>query len=442
MKPDLPTPPLEALWKLPQPRVFAVLSATGLDDTDYLHWEKIRQLTPPSGLSTLEWWLALKWRRNASAMPLPMLKAVNGGALQVTRHARMDAALSRLDRQLTGFQSLPETLANAASRDRYLVSSLMEEAIHSSLFEGAVSTREAAKDLLRSDRPPVSRDERMIVNNYRAMTLLREIRGEPLRVETVLELHRIMTEATLDDPAAAGRVQTPAEPRVRVIDDRLHRVVHEPPSAESLPGRLERLVAFANGSDEEDGRFVHPILRAILLHFQLAYDHPFADGNGRTARALFYWCLLNRGYWMAEYLSISRLLYRGRAPYEKAYLHVETDGHDGTYFVLQQLDVLGLAVNELFAHVERKRHQQHQLERRLRNDPDLNHRQLAVLNHALKNPDAHYTHESHAHSHRISVMTARADLQSLVGRGWLNQRRSGKRFVYTPAPGLDARFKD
>jgi Fic family protein len=426
MKPGLPTPPLEALWTLPQERIVAVLSAAGLEDADYLHWEKLRQLEPPSGLAPLEWWLALKWRRNAAAMPLPLLTAINGQPLRVTRHARVDAALSRLDRQLTGFQSLPDSLANEASRDRYLVSSLMEEAIHSSLFEGAVSTREAAKDLLRSDRPPASRDERMIVNNYRAMTLLRDIRGEALRVETVLELHRIMTEGTLDDPTAAGRIQTP----------------DEPPPAEMLPERLERLVAFANGPDDEGGGYVHPILRAILLHFQLAYDHPFADGNGRTARALFYWCLLNRGYWMAEFLSISRLLYRGRAPYERAYQHVETDNQDGTYFVLQQLDVLGRAVDELFAHVDRKRQQQRQLERRLRNDPGLNHRQLAVLNHALRTPDAHYTHESHANSHRVSIMTARADLQNLVERGWLKQRRSGKRFIYVPAPGLDARLND
>ena len=441
MKPGLSAPPLNALWDLPQPRIMAVLSAAGLDDCDYLHWEKLRQLEPPAGLATVEWWLALKWRRNAAAMPLPMLKAVNGRPLLITRHARMDAAFSRLDRQLTGFQSLPESLANEASRDRYLVSSLMEEAIHSSLFEGAVSTREAAKDLLRSDRPPATRDERMIVNNYRAMNHLRDIRGEALRVETVLELHRIMTDGTLDDPTAAGRIQTPDEPRVCVVDHRQHRVVHQPPPAESLPERLERLVAFANGPDEEDGRYVHPILRAILLHFQLAYEHPFADGNGRTARALFYWCLLNRGYWMAEFLSISRLLYRGRGAYERAYVQVESDDQDGTYFALQQLDVLGRAVDELFAHVERKRQQQRQLERRLRNDPDLNHRQLAVLNHALRTPDAHYTHESHANSHRISVMTARADLQSLVARGWLKQRRSGKRFIYTPAPGLDARLE-
>ena len=46
-------------------------------------------------------------------------------------------------------------------------------------------------------------------------------------------------------------------------------------------------------------------MRAILLHFWLAYDDPFLDGNGRTARILFFWLLRKHGYWLAEYLSIS-----------------------------------------------------------------------------------------------------------------------------------------
>jgi Fic family protein len=441
MKPILPAPSLDQLWALPKTRFVTVAErALTLDDAAYLHWDKLRHLPPVDGLSSQEWWLALKWKRSGNRLTFPTLQAIDGRPLSVTRHARLDAAVARMDRLLAGQIAMPEAARNASTRDQFVASSLMEEAIHSSLFEGAVSTREAAKELLRSDRAPISRDERMILNNYRAMRRLREMARSPLTLDTVLELHRILTEGTLEQPDAAGRLQRPDEKRVHVVDDRLYRVVYTPPPAESLPARMARLIEFANGEDIVEGQFVHPVLRSVLLHFQLAYDHPFQDGNGRTARALFYWSMLRRGYWLAEFFSISRPIYRQRQPYELAYLQVESDEQDGTYFVLQQLDVLAEAVDELFAYVERKSQAQNRLRARVRGRNDLNHRQLALLDHALRHAEAVYTHDSHANSHRISIVTARADLQALVSAGMLVQARSGKRLVYQPSADLPRRL--
>lgn len=181
-------------------------------------------------------------------------------------------------------------------------------------------------------------------------------------------------------------------------------------------------------------------MRAILLHFQLAYDHPFKDGNGRTARALFYWSMLRRGYWVTEFLSISRLLHRRRGPYERAYQWVESDHQDGTYFVLQQVDALFEAVDELEVYVRRKSEQTAELARLSAGRHDLNHRQRALLHHALRRPGARYTHESHANSHRVSTITARSDLQGLVSQSLLTMQREGKKLVYRAAADLAARL--
>lgn len=439
MKPIPPAPTFGNLFERQDLGKIA-LAAQALDDGPYLHWDKLRHLPPPAGLDSTEWWLALKFKRSGSRLLFPGLQTSNGTALSVTRHARVEAATARLERALAGKVLLPEAARNASTRDQFIASSLMEEAIHSSLFEGAVSTREVAKDMLRSQRAPIGRDERMILNNYQAMVRLKEMAQSPLTAAAVLELHHLMTEGTLDKPGEAGRMRRPGDERVTIVDNRLQRVVFSPPPAEQLEERLQRLVAFANADDITDGQYVHPVLRSILLHFQFAYDHPFHDGNGRTARALFYWSMLRRGDWMAECFSISRPLYQHRQPYERAYLEVESDEQDGTYFVLQQLDVLERAVEELFAYVGRKSLAQRQLRLRLHGRGDLNHRQLALLDHAIRHPDAIYTHESHGSSHRMSLMTARADLLDLVGRGWLQQSRSGKRHVYQPVPGLEARL--
>lgn len=441
MKPIPDTPAAAELFTLPREAFQRVIQAVpGLDDNAYLHWDTLRHLSPPDGLSVREWWYALKFKRMGGELAIAPLLSMRGAPLTISRHARADAAMARMDRLLAGRVAMPEATRNPATRDEYIASSLMEEAIHSSLFEGAASTREEAKDMLRSARAPINRDERMILNNYRAMQRLREMANTELSLDKLLELHRILTEGTLDRPEQAGRIQTPDDTRIRIIDDRIGRVVHAPPPAEQLPERMQRLIAFANADDIVDGQYVHPVLRSILLHFQLAYDHPFYDGNGRTARALFYWSMLRHGYWLAEFLSISRPIYQRRRPYERAFLEVESDHQNATYFVLQQLDVLQQAVDDLFAHVERKDRAQRRLRQQIAGRDDLNHRQLALLDHALHHPEARYSHESHANSHRVTIMTARSDLHGLVALGWLHKSRVSKRDVYTPVGDLARRL--
>ncbi len=420
-------------------RIFQLVAT--ISDMPYLHWEQLRHRPPPAGYTPLECWKALKLKRQMSAAFHPRLRAYGPNLLRISRNASIEARLANLDRQLGGTITHGGAPIDETTRDRYVSSSLMDEAIHSSLLEGAVSTRQAAKDMLREGRGPNNTDEQMIVNNYRAIMRLREMARSPLTAEMVLELHSILTAETLSDPTGAGRMQTPEENRVYIWDSKHNCIVHQPPPAEELPARLERLVAFANADDIEGDNYTHPIVRSILLHFQLAFDHPFFDGNGRLARALFYWSMLRRKYWMIEFISITRLLYRDRDPYMQAYLFVESDEQDATYFVLQQLDVIERAVSELHRYIERKRMEQQEIQHLVRKSADLNPRQLALLGHAIRNRDAVYTHESHANSHRISIVASRIDLQSLVKLGYLLQSRSGRKFIYQPAKNLEARLK-
>ncbi len=420
-------------------RVFTLIRS--ISDGPYYHWEELRHRPPPDGVESINWWYALKLKRSLSARTYPELQGFGGRALTVSTLAAVDAHLAQCDRQLAGEIAHHGAPLDNQTRDRYLSSALMEEAIHSSLFEGAVSTREVAKDMLREQRAPINQYERMIINNHNAMLRLRDLAKEPLTVQAVLNLHAILVDGTLKHPDQAGRIQTPDDERIVVWDQKSHSAVHTPPAADELPERLERLVAFANGGDIEGERYTHPVLRSILLHFQLAFDHPFADGNGRTARALFYWSMLRHGYWLAEFISISRLIYQRPDPYRRAFLHVESDPQDATYFVRQQLDLIRSAVDELHAYVDRKRRDLDMMRSLVRRRNDLNNRQLALLDHALRHPDAAYTHESHATSNRLSIVAARSDLQSLVAARLLTQEKHGKKFVYRPVPRLEAKLR-
>lgn len=406
-----------------------------LVDGRYLHWDELRHRAPPTGLTLQEWWTGIKLAR-ANGMRDFALRSSSGRPFVYSLPDPVLETLHWLDQHAAGEVVVIETIKEAGDRRRYLVNSLFEEAITSSQLEGASSTRQVAKEMLRTGREPRDRSERMILNNYHAMSELREIVPGALAPDGVFRLHAILTEGTLDSPDAAGRLQRPDEERVVVIDGE-GAVVHVPPPADDLQSRLENMCAFANGAGV-DG-FMHPIVRAILLHLWLAYDHPFEDGNGRTARALFYREMLAAGYWLFEYVTISRLLVRAPAQYSRAFLFTETDEFDATYFILHQLQVIRRAVEELMIYLRRKMAETRETIRLLRR-ADLNQRQIALLTHALRHSDAVYTIQSHATSHRVVRQSARTDLLDLVARGFLEQHLVGRKFVFRPVPDLARRL--
>jgi Fic family protein len=402
---------------------------------EYIHWDKLRHLAPPSDLSHEEWWLTIKYARGQSLQKIP-LRDTTGRAFSYSTPPEALRLLHYVDQHCSGEIAMAELVTDEQARHHYLVNSLMEEAIRSSQLEGATTTRRVAKEMLRTGRAPKDRSERMILNNYRALEFMRDGMGDRLSPATVMELHRILTEGTLDDPTAVGRLQSLADERIAVVDGTDGSVIHHPPPADELPERLRALCDFANRGDDETEGFIHPVVRAILLHFQLAYDHPFEDGNGRTARALFYWYMRVRGYWMVEYLSISRILRDAPAKYGRAFLLTETDGGDTTYFLLHQLQTLKRAVEELHVYLRRKVGEIKDVERLIEGADGLNHRQLALLADAIRRPDDLYTYQSHAGSHRVTHETARGDLLRLHERGLLRRSKIGRMHAYSPAPDL------
>lgn len=406
----------------------------------YLHWDKLRQLKPPGGLGHEEWWFGIKMARTQLYRDLP-LKDIAGRPFRFALPDIVHEMLHKIDRKAGGRIEAPEQIINPETRDRYIFNSLVEEAITSSQLEGASTTRQVAADMLRSGRGPRDTSEQMIFNNYQAISNIRKLIDERLTPKLVLDLHSVLAKDTLDDPSAAGRLQRPAEERVKVVDNLSHRILHVPPAAGELPGRLERMCEFANDVDNNKV-FVHPVVRAIILHFWLAYDHPFVDGNGRTARALFYWSMLAQGYWLFEYLSISRILRQAPAKYGRSFLYTETDDNDVTYFIVYQLEVILRAIEDLWSYLQKKTEQTQAVLDLLKNVSDLNHRQIALLSHAIRRPRNEYSIRSHQTSHNVAYATARADLFDLVRKGFLTQRRLGqKTYTFLSPPNLEARLQ-
>lgn len=376
----------------------------------YLHWDKLRRLKPPKGLSPEEWWWRIKVLERGPSMRQLNLSDTNGDPFKYSLPDSLLRSLHYVDQHCSGEVAMDEVVtSDRQAMKRFLVNSLMEEAIRSSQLEGATTSRQAAKELLRSGREPKDQSERMIFNDYRAIQFMRNELDGKLTPEAILELHRIVTEGTLEDPGAAGR--------------------------------LQRLCDFAN-EDESSRQFIHPVIRSILLHFCLAYDHPFEDGNGRTARILFSWSMRERGYWLIEYLSISKILREAPAQYERAFLETETDEGDTTYFLIYQMQVIERAIEEMRSYLARKGQEIREVEDLIHDGDGFNHRQIALLSDALRHPGRSYSFKAHAEDHRVTHETARADLSKLAERELLGRRRIGREYVFESPPNLADRLKE
>lgn len=437
MKKPMPPPDYrECLGSLEPARFMEVLDhRTALVNGRYRHWDNLRHLQPPGDLSHEQWWAAVKLARSSLFQMVPLTTA-DGEAFRYCVPDPVQEKLHKIDSLASGRIAMSDQVTNPETRDRYLVNSLMEEAITSSQLEGAATTRQVAADMIRSGRKPKDHGEKMILNNYVAMSHVRELARRDLTPESVLDLHRMLTEDTLEDPNDAGRIQTDQSKRVVVADGYEDLILHTPPPVDQLPDRLQRMCEFANRKEEE-GYFLHPIIRSIILHFWLAYDHPFADGNGRTARMLFYWSMIRHGYWLFEYISISRILKGAPSKYKMAYLLTETDDNDLTYFILYQLEVMVQGIAELETYLERKVAAVRSVEQKIRATEGMNHRQIALLSHALRHPQAEYSIKSHQRSHNVAYATARSDLFQLVEAGYLEAVRSGKKsYRYLPTRKL------
>ncbi len=422
---------------------FQKLTATGIGpapDGKYRHWNILRHLKAPDDFTAEEFWLAVKLARMHLYQMLPLTDKTGAPF----RYAMLDVLMQMLhqvDKNASGAIKGSDQVTNPQTRDTYLFKSLVEESITSSQLEGAATTREVAKDMIRTGRTPKDRSEQMIYNNYIAMQFIRQLEHQPLTPGIVLELQRLLTHDTLNDPDAAGRLRRADE--AIVMEDETGRLLHTPPNASELEWRMQRMCEFANSPNNQP--FIHPVIRAVLLHFWLAYDHPFVDGNGRTARALFYWSMATQGYWLSEFISISRILTKAPSRYYRVFLYTESDDNDVTYFILNQLRVIIEAIDDLHKYLAKKAAEIRETELFLRSSRAvsamLNHRQLALVNHALKHPSYQYTIDSHRRSHRVSYQTARTDLLELATHQLLDHRKRGRMFAFYAPPDLRGRLE-
>lgn len=390
------------------------------NELEYIHWDDLRRKSIPCNPALL--WHAIRSIRSTKFREI----TIGDEKFPFSTPELFLHQLHRIDKASpASFDRLFSEIPSEANKRQYLINSLMEEAIASSQLEGAATTRPVAKKILREGRQPKNTSERMIVNNYRTIRRLKELRDKPLSRDLILEIHREITQGTLESGSDETEFRTGNDVVVGSRADPT-TVYHYPPDSAKIQKMIDDLVLFANNDDE----FIHPIVRAIILHFLIGYIHPFNDGNGRTARALFYWFALKHHYDLLEYISISRIFVHAPAQYARAYQLTETDSNDMTYFIDFNIHIISRALEDLKRYLIKKKEEEAEALQLVEQIPALSFRQAEILRNFIRYPARYYTISEIAGKYKVSLPTARADLLLLEAKGKLKKYQDGKRQVF------------
>jgi len=414
---------LEAMQKAFTPEVQKL-------NSDYPYWDKVKYASTNNHLNPRQLWFAIKFLRqlNCTVLQFGAYKfsfTVTDEMFELLHYFDMN-----IGGNLTGDQIIPSENQNA-----YLISSIMEEAIASSQMEGAATTRKVAKDMLRKSERPRNKGQQMILNNYTTINYIKEHSKKELSIDQLLEIHRLMTIKTLDNEAESGCFRKNND--ILVMDGITGEIAHNPPSHEELETLLRELVIFFN---KNEGPFIHPIVKAIIVHFMLSFFHPFVDGNGRTARSLFYWYMMKQGYWLIEFMSLSRIIYKTKKSYEKSFLYTEYDDNDLTYFILYNLRAMKKAFEELKVYLKRKSEENKSVIL-LTTIKGINQRQAQLIQIIQEKPDVCFTVKEVENRFSVGNQTARTDLYGLVEMGYLSDIHLNKRkLAFIKSPDFDSKI--
>ena len=381
------------------------------DKGRYLPWDEFHYRVDKAEDSSLAW--SFTRRARNSAMQYIQYSDTHGqqagfnktpSLLEICELADKHATAQALNQQQERLQGIGAALSQLQ----------LEEAITSSQLEGANTTTLVARNMLETGRKPRTESEQMIVGNARLMAEISDHLDEPLTISLIQHFHAVGMEGIDDEKYTPGRFRTTDD---IVIADYDGNIVHQPPSAEHIKERLQHVCDWinANGSD-----YVHPLIRASILHFMIAHEHPFRDGNGRTSRALFYWYMLKSGYEAFRFISISSFLYAAPVKYAHSYQYTETDGMDLTYFLEYQGRIIRRGLDKFYTHIEAIMKRRALVDRMLFESGALSRltqRQVTLVNIMLADPGKSVTAAQVSEKMGVSDNTARNDLRALVREG-------------------------
>jgi len=177
-----------------------------------------------------------------------------------------------------------------------------------------ISQVEALLARKKIDAP--QRDIYEVQNYLRALKYIEEIvrAKQPITEKVLLNIHKLVTSRTISGEQCGHYRKN----RVYVVRRRPgspDEIMYTGPEADKVPELCKNLLGWIAESEKKE---INPIIVAGVAHQEIAVIHPFADGNGRTARALATLILYKRGYDFRHLFALEDYYNRDRQSYYKA----------------------------------------------------------------------------------------------------------------------------
>jgi Fic family protein len=375
----------------------------------YRTLEEIKYRAKESGDAQLKWDdLNLKIIKHRKTNAIPLFIKTLGKNFWFFPADCINQKADELERRGTLLHQ--KIMSHKSFKDEFFTDSLVEEAITSAIYEGANSTRAKAQELITSGDPPKSKDEWMLINNYKAMKWIQEHKNKDVSLDLIKEIHAIVTNFQ-------GKFRND----VVYVHSSKNEIAHEGIKHNLIEDTLKEAIEVTT----KNPRYFPKVIRGILLHYFIAYIHPFFDGNGRTARTLFYFKAMKNNLSFVELLSISAYLKNHGPTYEKAYKKVVENDLDITYFIDFNLDALLEAIKNVEHKVEYLLKLNNFKERFKISD-----NQIGLLQRLALNKFRKISIEEYAAQIDKSREIARVELKELCNLNFLEEEKLSKKFVY------------
>lgn len=173
------------------------------------------------------------------------------------------------------------------------------------------------------------REIREVKNAYEAYEQM--LKFDPFKTKDFLAAHKMLTTDLVEE---AGKFRTG---NVGVFSGK--KVVHIGAKPEFVPGLVKDLLDWAKTAD------VHPLIKSSVVHFEIEFIHPFADGNGRIGRL---WQTLVLADWheLFAWIPTETIVYENQAEYYAVLGRAEKTA-DSTEFIEFMLEAIAAAISEL-----------------------------------------------------------------------------------------------
>ena len=211
----------------------------------------------------------------------------------------------------------------------------------STAIEGNPLTLEQVRAVEEGREIPAiaARAKREVVNYFAGLRFVEKQAGKtPITHEEILHLHKIIAGDVMDQ-GTAGRYRTIA---VRVGK-------YLPPPPPDVSGLMFELLTWWN----KESAKLSPVLSSAIVHYRFESIHPFADGNGRTGRALALWELYRRGFDTHHIFSVDEFYWENRPRYYSALDAVRREGEDLTGWLEYAAEGLQLTLERVWTRVQK-----------------------------------------------------------------------------------------